>query len=330
MPKPIGFAPGMIACAALLLAQGARASNTPPPAYTAGSGTATTAPVGDVDVLHTSGDGYNRMTVSVGVGGDAGEHGPFAFLVDTGAERTVIARTVATMAGLPDAGRGLLISVAGRREVDLVRIETINLGKRSIHGLNAPLLESDWIGADGIIGLDGLQGQRVLLDFEGNRMAIGDPATLGGNAGYDIVVHARRKSGQLVMTDATIDGVRTDIVIDTGADTSVGNRALQRALSHRAGDQSAQLVSVTGQRVNADVGLAREMLLGGLTLSNTVIAFTDAPAFDSMGLRKRPALLLGMAQLRLFHRVAIDFAAKRVLFEVPGKTAENGSGKRPG
>ncbi|WP_457849547.1 hypothetical protein, partial [Staphylococcus aureus] len=69
MPKPTGFAPGMIACAALLLAQGARASNTPPPAYTAGSGTATTAPVGDVDVLHTSGDGYNRMTVSVGVGG---------------------------------------------------------------------------------------------------------------------------------------------------------------------------------------------------------------------------------------------------------------------
>ncbi|MFX9093446.1 hypothetical protein ABTN25_20120, partial [Acinetobacter baumannii] len=84
----------------------------------------------------------------------------------------------------------------------------------------------EWLGADGIIGLDSLQGQRVLLDFRAGRMAIGEVADLGGTRGFEIVVQARRRSGQLIMTDAIIDGVKTDIIIDTGSDTSIGNRAL--------------------------------------------------------------------------------------------------------
>ena len=34
-----------------------------------------------------------------------------------------------------------------------------------------------------------------------------------------------------------------------------------------------------------------------------------------------PALLLGMAQLRLFHRVAIDFGTRRILFAIPDSVA---------
>jgi hypothetical protein len=58
-----------------------------------------------------------------------------------------------------------------------------------------------------------------------------------------------------------------------------------------------------------------------MTLNNTLIAFSDAPPFARLGLRKRPALLLGMAQLRLFHRVAIDFGARRILFAMPTAAA---------
>jgi predicted aspartyl protease len=269
------------------------------------------------DVLPMQRDATNRMTVAVTIGNEAGQRSPYAFLVDTGAERTVIARTVANALGLVPNARGRLVGMAGVRDVDLVTIETIMLGKRNLYGVASPVLDAAAIGADGIIGLDGLQGQRILLDFDHSRMLLGDAATLGGNRGYDIVVRARRRSGQLIMTDATVDGVRTDIVIDTGSDTSIGNAALARALVHDHREETVQLVSVTGQQATADLGMARTLTLGGMTLNNTLIAFSDAPPFERLGLRRRPALLMGMAQLRLFHRVAIDFAARRILFAMP-------------
>lgn len=270
-----------------------------------------------VDIVGTKHDGNNRMTVPVHIG----QRGPFAFLIDTGAERTVLSRDVAQQLGLAATGQATVVGIAGSQAVDLVDVEEINLGRRSFYSLTAPLLEAHFIGADGIIGLDSLQDQRVLLDFDNNRMAIGDAASLGGNRGFEIVVQARRRSGQLIMANADIDGIRTDVIIDTGSDTSIGNRALQRALMRRHQSETTQLVSVTGQTITADVGMARTFKIGGITMNNTLLAFADAPPFERLNMVRRPALLMGMTQLRLFHRVAIDFSAKRVLFDLPESAA---------
>ncbi len=269
-----------------------------------------------IEVMDTGRDLHDRMTVPVHIG----DKGPFRFLIDTGAERTVLARDVAARLGLVTSGQGIVITVAGSQQVDLVDIDEINLGRRSFYSLTAPLLEGQNIGADGIIGLDSLQSQRVLLDFDKNTMAIGDAGDLGGNRGFEIVVTARRRSGQLIMADAMIDGVATDILIDTGADSSIGNRALQRALSRRHQGETTQLVSVTGQKITADIGMARLLKVGRLNMTNTTLLFADAPPFESLNLTRRPAMLMGMNQLRLFHRVAIDFASRRILFDLPENT----------
>lgn len=272
---------------------------------------------GAIDVVKTDIDRHDRMTVPVRIGHNGGQAGPYDFLVDTGAERTVLARDIATRLQLPMSGKGLLIGIAGTQNVDLVEIDEINLGRRSFYGLTAPLLDGYNIGADGIIGLDSLQDQRVLLDFDKKRLKIGDAMQLGGNSGFEIVVQARRRSGQLIMTNAVIDGVRTDIVIDTGSDTSIGNRALQKALAKRHKGEMTELQSVTGQTIMADVAMARTVRLGTMTMSNSMLVFADTPAFEKLELVKRPALFMGMNQLKLFHRVAIDFATKRILFDLP-------------
>jgi predicted aspartyl protease len=270
-------------------------------------------PVTTDEIIAVAVDRDDRMTVPVHIGKD----GPYDFLVDTGSERTVLARDIALRLRLTAAGSATMIGIAGSETVDLVEVDEINLGRRSFYGLTAPLIEGHNIGADGILGIDSLQEQRVLLDFDKKHMLIGDAASLGGNKGFEIVVQARRRSGQLIMTNALIDGVRTDIVVDTGSDTSIGNRALQRALARRSKSETTRLISVTGQSISADVGIARTFKLESLTINNTAIAFADTPAFEKLGLAKRPALLLGMNQLRLFHRVAIDFATRRVLFDMP-------------
>jgi predicted aspartyl protease len=266
-----------------------------------------------IDVIKADHDGHGRMTVPVRIGG----RGPYDFLIDTGAERTVLARGLAERLGLVPNGRATLMGVAGSLGVDLVDVAEVKLGSRSFYDLSAPLLESSHIGADGIIGLDGLQNQRVLIDFKRNLIAVDDAKALGGNRGYEIIVRARRRGDQLIMTNAVVDGVKTDVIIDTGAQNSIGNRALQRALTRKRLSEQTKLTSVTGQQIVADIVIARRIRLGNLDLSQMPVAFADAPPFERLGLHEKPALLLGMGQLRAFNRVAIDFESKKILFDIP-------------
>lgn len=266
----------------------------------------------DVDILALRQDSWSRMTVPVQVQ----EKGPFRFLIDTGSQNTVLSTDLAARLSLAPGKKAKLVGVAGTQIVDTVEIDQLDLGKRSFYGLLAPLLRSEHMGADGILGLDSLQGQRVLIDFRKDLMAIDDAKQLGGNRGYEIVVTARRRFGQLIMADANIDGVHTDVVIDTGAESSIGNLALGRALARRS-KETTMLRSVTGQEIEANISYGRKLVIQDMALNNVVIAYADAPAFASLGLNKRPALLLGMRELRTFDRVAIDFEARKILFDLP-------------
>jgi predicted aspartyl protease len=269
---------------------------------------------GDVDVVTTRTDVHDRMTVPVRVGSD----GPFRFLIDTGAQNTVLSTALAERLALKPSNTATLVGVAGRERVDTVEVDEIGLGRRSYYGLISPLLSAGNIGADGIVGLDSLQGQRVLIDFAQNLIAIDEAKNLGGNRGFDIVVTARRRSGQLIMTNARIDGVWTDVVIDTGAEGTIGNRALQRALARRgrSGEQTT-LHSVTGQQIVADIGTGSALSFGAAQINNVTIAFADSPPFAVLDLEHKPAILLGMRELRVFKRVAIDFATRKILFDMP-------------
>ena len=267
---------------------------------------------GDVEVLSAQADSADRLTVPVKIGSG----GPYRFLVDTGSQNTVVSSALAADLALPVGPTVRLVGVAGEQRVGTVEIEELLFGRRSTSSLRAPLLERGHIGADGILGIDSLQDRRVLFDFVRNAISVDEIRSDG--AGYEVVVRGRRRGNQLLITDAAIDGVRTRVVIDTGAESSIGNRALQRALARRMTGQETMLISVTGQRIPAQIGLARHLQVGEVGIRNLVIAFADAPAFDTLELGRKPALLLGMRELRGFNRVMIDFSTWRVLFDLPG------------
>ena len=267
----------------------------------------------ETEIIEVATDRTERMTVPVLIGAA----GPFRFLIDTGSESTVLSTAVARQLSLAPSGRARIVSLAGIKTVDTVEIAAFSLGRTSRYGLTAPLLERANIGADGIVGIDGLQDQRVTIDFVQNLMAIDERRNIGSSKGYDIVVRARRYAGQLIMTEAKINGVTTDVVIDTGAETSVGNRALQRILARRNELQPIVLHTVTGQTVIADLVMARRLTIGNVYLENPVLAFVDSPVFRVLNLERRPALLLGMREMRAFERVAIDFPTRKVMFDLP-------------
>ena len=277
------------------------------------AGQESTQPATTVDILAIKTDQHNRMTVQVRIA----DQGPFRFLIDTGAQNTVLSTALAGRLSLKSSAKARLIGVAGTREVDTVIVDQIDLGQRSFYSLLAPLLPGDDIGAEGILGLDSLQGQRVQIDFRKGMIAVDDARALGGNRGYEIVVVARRRSGQLILTDAVIDGVRVNVVIDTGAEYSIGNRALQKALASTHGSGTMVLRSVTGQEITADLGVADNLKINEMNFVNVVIAYADAPPFKALGLAEKPALFLGMRDMRSLDRIAIDFSTRRIYFDLP-------------
>lgn len=268
-----------------------------------------------LEVVQGVPDAHARMTVEVAVHGI----GPYRFLIDTGSQRTVVSTALASSLSLAPGPQVRVMGIAGIHEVATAQVDSIDVGSRSFYDLTVPLLESGHMGADGILGTDSLQHERVLLDFTRNTIRIGSPRHLGGRQGFEIIVQARRKSGRLILTDATIDGVRVDVVIDTGASGSVGNPALLRALSRkaRAGAMPrGTLTSVTGHDLPVDLAIANRLELAGIAVTNVLIAYADTPAFAELKLDKRPAVFLGMRELRAFRRVAIDFSTRKVLLDI--------------
>ncbi len=273
------------------------------------------------ETLATLDDAANRMTVPVMVNGK----GPFRFIIDTGADRSVISRELAEKLALPTAPRARLVSMGGTNQVQMVKIANLGISaNRELRNVTAPALLAINIGADGLLGLDALKGQRILLDFTAQSITIEPGSTRIRQeeiVSRDvIIVRARSRLGQLVLVDADANGRNVWVVVDTGAQNSVANSAFRRLMvksTPAGGFRPVELLTVVGERVPADFAVVGSMRIGGVKMGNAAVAFADAQPFKRFGLTKMPAMLLGMDSLRSFRRVSIDFANKQVRFQLP-------------
>jgi predicted aspartyl protease len=260
-------------------------------------------------------DRHERMTVPVTIDGA----GPYRFLIDTGAQATVVTHELVEDLALRHSGRATLVAMGGTSEVDTVELDNLEFANRSVSGLISPALNATHIGADGILGLDSLQNTRVLIDFREGRMKIADVPGEQSNSGYEIIVRARRKLGQMIITDARVNGVRASVIIDTGAQTSMANTALINRIRARERTEVTS-IDVLGTQMSNGAVWVRKLEIGGAELSNVPVAIADSPIFAALGLEGKPSLILGVANLRAFDRVAIDFSNQRILFDVPSSS----------
>jgi predicted aspartyl protease len=255
----------------------------------------------------------SRLSIEVKVNG----RGPYRFVVDTGADRTVIGAGLAAQLKLRPEEPVKLRGIIGKGEVPTVLIETLALGNSVIDTIVAPALPEQYLGAQGIVGIDALADQRVRLDFDAKTVTIQDSRIPEPREDGEIVVTAKRQRGQLILTQASVDGQRTYAVIDTGLELSLGNLAMLKQLRRGRGAvplREITMQSVTGETFTARLTLLPELRVGGITLKNVNVAFTDAPPFDYFGLDKQPALLLGTDVLQAFKRLSLDFKNRKVRF----------------
>lgn len=272
---------------------------------------------GTPETISYAPDPGERMTVEVTVGG----RGPYRFVVDTGAERTVISSEVARSLGLGSGGDVTLASVSQVSRVPSVMIPELEIGRRTIADIQAPALAERNIGAHGMLGIDSLRLQRVTFDFTRRELTLSSSHIDDDRfAPGEIVVRGRTRQGRLLLTNAFLDGQRITVIVDTGSQITIGNAALRRRLEQARRLRDVRVLSltgVTGDLVSADYTVARRLQVGGVHINDFPIAFSEVRLFQLLDLQNRPAILLGMDALRLFDRVSIDFANRRVRLAPP-------------
>ncbi len=256
----------------------------------------------------------SRMTVEVRVNG----RGPYHFVVDSGADTSAVGLRVAHDLQLPLGTPVILNGMTDRNIVDRVRVSALTLGPSTISDLEVPALREADLGGDGMIGIDAMVRQRLMMDFENRLIKVEDASRPAPHFTDEIVITARLLHGQLILTQVRAAGVALDAVIDTGSEISIGNLALRNKLLSRnlTKDWTVAATGVTGKTVDLQIGWIRELRLGSVTLRDVPIAFADVPPFKVFGMSDQPALLLGTDILEAFRRVSLDFQARKVHFQL--------------
>lgn len=297
--------------AGVLMAQAGLAQTIAPP--TPGE------PADDAARIAARNDTAQRLTIPVTVNG----RGPYRFVVDTGADRSVIADDVAVNLGLV-RGRDVVVQGVvrslGSRLVDIGNLE---FGSLRHQNLLVPVLPRSLMQADGYLGLDAVDGSRVTLNFQDRSLEIGKSRPLRSyhiSHPSEAYVPVGGSMGHLRSVDCRVDGVRTTCFLDTGAEISVGNSRLFEALLAKYPDYQVvgtlPITGVTGGIATGKVVRLGRIHLHSIDFSQALVAIADMQIFDVWGLSKEPALLIGMNFLRQFAQVSIDYGLKEIRFDL--------------
>ena len=279
-------------------------------------------------------DMFDRLTVAVRING----RGPYSFVVDTGANRTVVCNEVAAELGLPDAGMAEVHGIAGAEMHPTASVALLEVDAVNSRSIRAPTLPRERLGADGLLGVDVLRNRLVTMDFRRQRLHIGparrqDDArtpfdtrrdSIGyeeGDLGTPVVVPAQYRYGQLIIVAADVRGRPVKAFLDSGSQSTVANMLLNQIVLNTPDPHAAvasrlqtQVLSVTGQTAEGEVGALPPLRIGGLTIANMHVVFADLHVFDLWRLRTTPAILIGIDVMRRFNALQLDFAAREVLF----------------
>ena len=254
-----------------------------------------------------------RLTVQVHVNG----RGPYRFLVDSGADTSVVGLRIARDLQLPLGTPAILNSTTARQLVDRVRVSELTLGPTRVRDLQLPALSELDVGGDGLIGIDALVQQRLLMDFDKRVIKVEDARTYWKPEPGEIVITAKRHRGQLILTQVRASGHPLDAIIDTGSEVTIGNTPLRDKLLRKGTEfWTVPATGVTGVTVKMQMAVIRELQLGPVTLYDVPVAFADVPPFQLFGVADEPALLLGTDLLSTFRRVSLDFRSRKVRFQL--------------
>jgi hypothetical protein len=102
-------------------------------------------------------------------------------------------------------------------------------------------------------------------------------------------------------------------MLDTGAQTTIGNSSLRAALAKRAGQGiTNSIVGVTLDVQHGETFYLPAVAIGDLTVTGMRVTFGDIYIFNAWKMTEDPALLIGMDVIGLLDTLIIDYKRKEL------------------
>jgi hypothetical protein len=244
--------------------------------------------------------------------------GPFRLVLDTGASRSAVIPAVAEKLGLDaQTGRQVRVrGVSGTAMVPLLRIEQMEIGDLLLKPAMLPVVADVFGGADGVLGNEGLENKRIVIDFRRDLITIKRSRREAPGEGFR-TLPVKVLRGYLLAVDVMIGRVRTTAIIDTGSPQSLGNVALREALKRTPEDlPKSEVVGVTLDVEYADRVRMPTIYMDDVVIRGATMSFGDVYIFQYWKLTNQPAILLGMDVIGVLEQLIIDYRALQVHIKV--------------
>lgn len=253
-------------------------------------------------------DAYGRPTVEVFLNGE----GPFDFLVDTGANKTVVAMRHIEALGAPFLGMVDVHGTTGAKAFPLATIGRLVAGSTEKSDLSVAVVpDRDLLRGDGILGADVFAGRRLTFNMRNQTVTVESPAR---NRWRRSRPNLTIRNGALAEVEGRIGRVGATLMLDTGADECIMNSLLYEELrsSYRRLEvlDQATVRGVTGHVLVGDYVVLPDVRLGNVIIRDAGAVATDAPVFDIWGLNDEPTMIVGVNVLSRLDKFAIDYGAR--------------------
>jgi hypothetical protein len=152
--------------------------------------------------------------------------GPFNFIFDTGAGRTVVAKRLADELRVRMLGTDTITGPAGEMTVEVGRTETISVGDLTANELDVTVADLSHLAAlgvevDGVLGVNYFGAHTVRLDTQAGTLEIGTDFTVDADRG-DSIMFSLAPLKPLILVPALVNGSGPySFGLDTGAVASI-------------------------------------------------------------------------------------------------------------
>jgi predicted aspartyl protease len=267
----------------------------------------------------------SRVATDVFVNGK----GPFSFLLDTAASRSMMFEHLRARLGLGTTG-GKPLTVYGMQNIGTavpVMADEVRLSGETIRDLPMGVLPDEADPADGLLGMDALSSYLVVLDRAAMRLKLLTPegSETAAFRDWPSLSLTRRTvsdaTASLWLMRAKVGGVSVTSLLDMGSGITILNWAaaeqlgLKRTSFPRDGVPQ-KLRDALGTVEPIIVAKGMTIWLGGRVFTDQTVLIANVQVFRYFHLDAMPAAIIGSGLLK-DHSLAIDFERQR-LYVGPG------------
>jgi predicted aspartyl protease len=235
--------------------------------------------------------------------------GPFRLVLDTGANHSGVTAQVAELIGvaLNTSAPVLLRGVTGIVSVPTIRVDSFTVGDLTLSPAILPIVTDAMGAAEGVLAPDEFKDKRIVIDFKHDQIDIRRSHNERARSDFVTIPLEHSETGLLVF-HALVGNVRTQAIIDTGGQRTIGNLAMRDALVRRREQgYSVQIFDVTAEAQTGESYPSPPIMLDSIKILGARITYGDMRIFGHWHLTNKPALLIGMDVLGLLDTFIIDY-----------------------